>query len=535
MRHKHKALALSLTSWLPIEARARWLTTLFELYRVLKLGRLEPWLIERARAPTGRVRVLKILPFFIRVRLYSLAYVFGLHRKGHILPGVWKVLGYTDGSSIVFSGLPRDAFPDWLLCDLKRLGEIEPTLFPNERLFSKFIAWSGEFDPSVGRQYEQSFLSLSKRKFDVIVLAPWVKAGGADKGLRQYLEYYGRIFNSVLLITTYPARSTRLDEIPVGVDVLEVGLQWQHLLPSDQVLLLARFLLELEPKLVHNVLSELGWIVFEKHGLALKSSHIKLVASLFTEERDAEGCRMGYPSDYLAKCRSVIDALVTDNRPWATWFSEHYVLSDVLVESIHFYTTLEAVTARGVVDSVSRGKGRVLWAGRICPQKTPEVLLGVVRRLPGIEFHIFGPVEDSSSAVAHSLRKESNVRMHGEYRVFRDIALSADFDCLLYTSSFDGMPNVILEAAAEELPIIAPNHVGGLSDLLNESTSFCVADHSNIESFVDAIKVVLEDPELAKGRAREARRALEKEFSKEGFMRQMDSLIGKLTKNQPDA
>ena len=207
-------------------------------------------------------------------------------------------------------------------------------------------------------------------------------------------------------------------------------------------------------------------------------------------------------------------------------FHNKYVLSDIIVAPIHFYINLSSDRLLGSREPHRAGK--VLWAGRLCPQKLPEVLLDVARLLPNVEFNIYGPTEPSCATTATALKRLPNVVYHGEYSDFHKITTEGAFDCLLYTTAFDGMPNVILEAANEFIPIIAPCTIGGLSDLLDDTTCEVVKDNWSASDYATAVERVLDNRDAALAKAKEAHRKLTNEFNRSQFTSNMQQLVKQL-------
>ena len=85
------------------------------------------------------------------------------------------------------------------------------------------------------------------------------------------------------------------------------------------------------------------------------------------------------------------------------------------------------------------------------------------------------------------------------------------YDALLYTSTFDGLPNVVLEAMGWGLPVIAPD-VGGISEAVRDGeTGFLIPDHGDddrlIAAYVAAIQRLYQDWARTRAMA-EAGRAL---------------------------
>jgi len=75
----------------------------------------------------------------------------------------------------------------------------------------------------------------------------------------------------------------------------------------------------------------------------------------------------------------------------------------------------------------------------------------------------------------------------------------------------DGLPNVVVEAAAKGLPIVATD-VGGIRDLVRDGETGLVARPRDAEDLAEKITAVLEDPEGALARARRAREQVEARF-----------------------
>jgi glycosyltransferase involved in cell wall biosynthesis len=69
----------------------------------------------------------------------------------------------------------------------------------------------------------------------------------------------------------------------------------------------------------------------------------------------------------------------------------------------------------------------------------------------------------------------------------------------------DNCPMVILEAAAANVPVVAAN-VGGVPDLIEEGKTGLLCDPQSAASMGDAVKKILEQPQLARALAAEANR-----------------------------
>lgn len=102
----------------------------------------------------------------------------------------------------------------------------------------------------------------------------------------------------------------------------------------------------------------------------------------------------------------------------------------------------------------------VLWAGRLASMKGPDIALQswhAFRSRGGKgQLWLAGPKGDASSRIQQlikQLRLSSSVRLLGERDDLADFMVASD--ALLHTSRREGLPGVLLEAMALELPIVA--------------------------------------------------------------------------------
>jgi len=93
-------------------------------------------------------------------------------------------------------------------------------------------------------------------------------------------------------------------------------------------------------------------------------------------------------------------------------------------------------------------------------------------------------------------------------------ALYVAADVLLFTSLEDNMPNILLEAIAAALPIVALA-AGGTPDVVKDGVNGALLPTTELPSAARAIRELLESPELAGRYGVEGRRLAEKEFSLE--------------------
>jgi hypothetical protein len=97
--------------------------------------------------------------------------------------------------------------------------------------------------------------------------------------------------------------------------------------------------------------------------------------------------------------------------------------------------------------------------------KFPEILPRIARLPPEYDIHVHGAREFGyrfptlkrllfpHTDLGGRIAKAPNLHWHGGYKSFGRLPLDR-FDAMLYTGLYDGLPNVLLEAGAERIPIV---------------------------------------------------------------------------------
>jgi glycosyltransferase involved in cell wall biosynthesis len=375
----------------------------------------------------------------------------------------------------------------------------------------------------VSESYARISAHCGETHFDVVFFAPWLTRGGADKSIVQYLCFYAERGYRVLLILTEIADSPWLDRVPARVTVVEAKTFLSGLSPEDCDLVLSRLLLENAPELIHVANSTLGWQILCNHLRALKANGSRLVASLFCDDYDSLGRPHGCAQSFLPSVAFSLDMVTTDSSQYRDTLAHRFDLDRQRITTVHSWTDFPAKETRPSMESTRR----ILWASRICRQKRPDILLSIAQALPDVTFVICGEVDRPFAPIAARIISLRNVRWHGVFNCFADVAAQSGCTGFLYTSAWDGLPNVLVEAVAAGLPIIAPN-VGGIADLCKPETGSLIASPEDVSGYVAAIRELLSNRVEAVRRWQEARNLLEQNHSKRAFDETMDGIIAEL-------
>lgn len=356
--------------------------------------------------------------------------------------------------------------PDWAVEDLQDLAlRVDPLLNRESVLaqqpnaFMTPVHWTGP-----GQAYERIRRRIGNRRFDTIVLVPWLKRGGADLGALHHAKACVEAFGQrTLVIATEDGDSpwaNRLDEatpfIDIGAELLPLSVT--H---GEHEIVLARLLLQLAPTRVHIINSRTAWRVVERYGKAIRQK-TRIFASLYCDEFSADGRREGLAQQYLPTCWRWLDAVISDNSASPAEWQATIGVDPALFKVVHF--PAPAASTAAIYKDHLGSQPRLLWASRLERQKRPDLLVALVSALPEFHWDIHGAALTKDDPYLAELRTSSNVSLHGSYEDFASI-VRPDHLAYIYTSSWDGLPNVLLEAASAGVPVVAPD-IGGIRDLV---------------------------------------------------------------------
>ena len=170
----------------------------------------------------------------------------------------------------------------------------------------------------------------------------------------------------------------------------------------------------------------------------------------------------------------------------------------------------------------TNGKRRIFWSGRFDNQKRLDILFAIAKRMPDIEFWVWGKavLMDRSIDIDQAPK---NIKNMGVYNSIDDVPI-ASCDCFLYTSGWDGLPTVLIEVGSRAIPIVASD-VGGVGDLINTDTGYPIADYANPDEYCLAINTILSHYPEALEKARQCRKHTLKLCDENKYINTIDSLI----------
>ena len=110
-----------------------------------------------------------------------------------------------------------------------------------------------------------------------------------------------------------------------------------------------------------------------------------------------------------------------------------------------------------------------------------------------------------------------NVRYYGPFDGLQSLPIER-YDIFLYTSQWDGLPNVLLEAVSMGLPVVA-SATGGIPDLIQHGkTGFLVEPYDKIEGYVNCLTRIQQNRQLLQSVSLKAHELVSQRHSWENFV-----------------
>ena len=449
-------------------------------------------------------------------------------------PATHKIAKYIKRSLKRQDITPRVAgshVPKWLQDEWKELHSIDRQIFPSQHLMETIPVYDTITDDHklAGSLYKSLVDQLNFSSYGYVIFAPWLTKGGADKYTIQYANTIAELTESpVLVIATLPVQSPWKDRLSETVDFLDFGSITVNASQEIKQRLMEHIVENADVKALHVINSEFGYDFIRLHENYIKSSGKKVIITSFSQSIDTKSGRVyGYSHTHVPFVYDMADLITSDNQAVIDMWVSEYGFDPKKLRVHHQLVDLSLVKNQKNAFSL-KPPLRVLWAGRIAPEKLPEVAISVGKELQDtITIDMYGAKEPSYSGLLDGLPK--NMSYKGSYDDF-DLLDTPQYDVLLYTSLFDGMPNVILEAAAAKLPIIASG-VGGIPEFIeNHKSGMTISDVHDVASYTDALTDFITN-ERGASYAQHAYAKLESLFSQKQYVAQVRDMLKELDVN----
>ena len=329
----------------------------------------------------------------------------------------------------------------------------------------------------------------NSEKVRVLVCLPFLTIGGVEKILSQIccgLKAEGFHFTVITTVRTLSSQGNSAEWFEPATSEIFCLPEclapeaWKgfvpYLISSRQV----DILLQAGSGFIYDLLPD----------LKTQFPELKVVDNLFNE--------VGHTANNR-KHDCLIDLHIVESNAIKRWLTEHGESEDrirVIPNGVELASFEAAKRPPAPFDT--HGRGFIVgFFGRLSEEKGPDLFVEIAERLKHEKNILFviggqGVMENAVRAQIARRGLEDSVKMLGFCSVETHLACC---DLLLLPSRQDGRPNVVMEAMAMGVPVIA-SRVGGLAELVQEGYSGYLCDAVDTRQFAEKIAMLAHDPVL---------------------------------------
>lgn len=332
---------------------------------------------------------------------------------------------------------------------------------------------------------------------DHLVVLPWLQVGGAERvgvwhdGAARAAGHAAAILlaDDPEIAPHYAHLADRVVSLP-GLFRERFGGEFRNLPLEARREALVATVEALRPQVLHVIHSFLGYgaLAHRPSAARLRAAAGRIHVSAFCPHIHPDGVEDGY-FRYIPDIIDGVDRVIFDN----SWYESELSARFGLPAEKSAVLRYPVARIEPLDPGAAPGGNRVLWASRLDAQKNPGVLRRIAERLPQLEFLVYGQ-EVLGDVTVNWAEMPANVHRRGPFLTPEELPLG-EVIAFLYTSRFDGMPNILLEVGAHGIPIVTPE-VGGVADFLGRTWMFYTAGPDDVESYVAHLAMLHRSPEL---------------------------------------
>lgn len=183
------------------------------------------------------------------------------------------------------------------------------------------------------------------------------------------------------------------------------------------------------------------------------------------------------------------------------------------------------------LQEAERATDRLLFVGRLTEQKSPQTLLDAFSQLQSqgnnltLQIVGDGPLRSALQQQASRLNIDQSVQFLGQRTDVPKLMQKATVFVL--PSLWEGMPNVVLEAMANGLPVVCSD-VDGIRDVVTDRRTGMLTRPGDADSVMAALTELLGDATFCRKMADSAYQVVSQRFSWDDIVEQYDTLLRRL-------
>lgn len=392
---------------------------------------------------------------------------------------------------ISYNSKSKNRLPISTLNTIDKMNDVNPRVYPPFKGCGMDFDYYNKVRDSA---YSQFLLAAGEEEYDGVIFIPRVRTGGTDKLLKSYLKILSGVMElKILIVCEDSTKSTWTEEFEELADVLYLDENYDsNTPPIYRIASIHYYIIQLAPKFIWGFNSRLAYLLISTYGESLSQYTDIWVVTFAHWIHEVSYREFGMIHDYITSCNSYLKYIISDNSKFVKKLNKQYNLE---VDKLIHIPSPNSSSPIEFEPKIKREKIKVLWASGIEWNKGVDTLSTIAEKLhtKGIHLHIdvYGtPKNNKGSQLLNSFNDQvktlNNITYRSAFSSFDDLD-PKDYDLFLFTSMIEGMPNILLEAAENQMFIIAPD-VGGISDLIiDRETGFLVKDSLDPDEYVDKV------------------------------------------------
>ncbi len=160
--------------------------------------------------------------------------------------------------------------------------------------------------------------------------------------------------------------------------------------------------------------------------------------------------------------------------------------TEVIYNPVDFNFINKKLTEKAAF-KIDESKTNYVYVGRLTKEKRPDhVIRAFAKFAEPQKHHLYmmgiGPLRKSLEKLIWSFNLNNSISLVG--LIENPFVHVAKCNCLISTSLYEGFPNVVLEANACGIPVLAYNYPGGINEIIEENVNGVIIENGNINELV---------------------------------------------------
>lgn len=333
------------------------------------------------------------------------------------------------------------------------------------------------------------------RKCAVLFVLPSLQGGGAERVATTLLRHIDPARFTLTLAILDGTNPVFERDLPSDIEVIDLGCRRVRHAPLP----LLRLIWQRRPAVVFSMISHLNLALamlrpLLPNGVRLIARETNALSAMLDAEPRGNIWRLGYRWLYRR-----LDAIVSQSEQTARELANDFGIAPRRIHVIRNPLDIERIQELAGEPLAEKPWGThdlpLVAAGRLTHVKGFDLLLEAVALLANPHVHLTilgeGPLRSELEALADKLGVAQQVTFLGFQR--NPYQYFAQARTLVLSSRSEGFPNVVLEALACGIPVIATPAVGGISEIADRQSNVTLADDISAQSLARTLTAQLLD------------------------------------------